>query len=213
MEAMEIGPDNLSDFRKQWTGRRILDLIAEVGGNLLVTWPIGVGKSHNLDDLVEAAIESSRYDLVVVLLPTRRVLNERRWIKAPPRNLNIVNLRPRPAQSCGDDVNSQWKVFESRSMGLLGRSILCRPCPSYSRCFWPRQFGRNLQGTQVIFATQSHLERDPSFIFQLRMWTGARTALVILDEVNFIAKSIKKIIKREHIEQLLSILEKIENVD
>jgi len=45
------------------------------------------------------------------------------------------------------------------------------------------------------------------------MWTGARTALVILDEVNFIAKSIKKIIKREHIEQLLSILEKIENVD
>ncbi|MEI6314426.1 MAG: hypothetical protein WCO89_06115, partial [Syntrophus sp. (in: bacteria)] len=202
---------DLGKFRRYWTGWRILDLIAKCGGKILITWPIGVGKSHNLDDLVETAAHSGRYDLVVALLPTRNVLGERRWIKDPPPNINIVNLRPRPSKYCSEDADSQWKIFESQGMGLLGRARLCLHCSLYSGCFWPHQYGRTLLGAQVIFATQVHLERDPTFITQLLLWTGAKKALIIVDEANFIAKSMRRRINRKHIEQLIDALKGIEN--
>jgi hypothetical protein len=205
--------DTLNRFRKHWTGRRILSLIRNNGGRVLINWPIGVGKSRNLDDLIEAAFRSSQYDLVIVLLPTRRVLDERRLVRNPPPNINIVNLRPRPHQSCGEDLDRQWQLFESRGMGLLGRVRLCRPCPSFRQCFWPHQYGGALHGAQIIFATQVHLERDPTFITQLRLWTGARRVLTILDEANFIAKSMRRRIKREHIQQFISVLGGRENDD
>jgi hypothetical protein len=131
-----VGIDDLAGFRRYWTGRRVLDLIARHGGKILINWPIGVGKSHNLDDLVEAAHRSGRYDLIVVLVPTRRVLDERRWVRHPPAlRVSIVNLRPRSQHNCGEDVDGQWRTLESRGLGLLGRNRLCRPCPSYDRCF------------------------------------------------------------------------------
>jgi hypothetical protein len=204
---------DLKAFRSYWTGQRMLNLLVECGGQMLITWPIGVGKSYNIDELIEVATHSGRYDLVVVLLPTRNVLDERRWIKRPPLGIKIVNLRPRPSQSCGDDVDRQWKKFESRGLSLLGRILLCRPCPSYHHCFWPNQYGRVLRGTRVIFATQSHLERDPTFLIQLRLWTGSQTLLVILDETNFITKSFRRKIQREHIQKFMDIVEKLEHAD
>lgn len=205
--------NSLSNFRKYWTPDRILDLIGASGGKLLVNWPIGVGKSFNLDGLIEVATRSGRYDLVVVLLPTRAVLNERRWIKDPPRDINIVNLRPRPEELCGEDTHKQWKILERQGMGLLGRKLLCRPCPHYTNCFWPGQYGRGLKDAQVVFATQSHVERDPTFIFQVRLWRKARRVLTILDEVNFISKSSRRSIKREHLRVFAEILEKTVNAN
>jgi predicted Zn-ribbon and HTH transcriptional regulator len=207
-----LDPSTLSIFRDHWNGLRILNLIAESGGKLLITWPIGVGKSRNIDDLVEAALQSGRYDLVVVLLPTRKTLNERRWVVHPPVSVCVVNLRPRPKESCGEDVNKQWKIYESHGMALLGRKRICRHCFHYNKCFWPSQYGKKLQGAQVIFATQSHLERDPTFIDQIRMWTGAKKVLVILDEVNFIAKSLRREIKRGVLQRFLNALERIDEV-
>ena len=43
----------------------------------LILWPIGVGKSCAIDRIIEAAVGSGRYDLVIALAPTRRVLEER----------------------------------------------------------------------------------------------------------------------------------------
>jgi hypothetical protein len=70
-----------------------------------------------------------------------------------------------------------------------------------------------LRGTRVIFATQSHLERDPTFLIQLRLWTGSQTLLVILDETNFITKSFRRKIQREHILKFMDIVEKLEDAD
>ena len=203
--------NDLAKFREHWTGTRILDLLTDSGGKLLINWPIGVGKSHNIDDLIEAAVRSGQYDLVVVLLPTRDVLKERRWIKAHPLNINIVNLRPRPKASCGNEADRQWNLFEKQGLGLYGRHLLCRPCPNYQNCFWPGQYGRTLNKAQVIFGTQTHLGRDPTFITQLQLWTRARRVLVILDEANFILKSQGKKIRRQHLTQFISVLERILN--
>ena len=94
------GEEELSVFRARWTGERVLELLKQHGGRLLITWPIGVGKSRNIDDLTETSARSGSYDLVLALFPTRRILEERRWIQNPPDDVPIVNLRPRPRQRC-----------------------------------------------------------------------------------------------------------------
>ena len=55
----------LAAFRAHWNGPRLLDLIAEHGGQALILWPIGVGKSCAIDRIIEAAVGSGRYDLVI----------------------------------------------------------------------------------------------------------------------------------------------------
>jgi hypothetical protein len=204
--SSRIGPDELDGFRNTWDGERILDLLQKHGGRILVTWQIGVGKSHNLDNIIETAIRLGAYDLVVAFLPTRKVLDERRWILNPPSDVRVTNLRPRPRQSCGN-LDEQWSILESQGMGLLGRRMLCVDCSKLYSCFWLNQYGRNLEGAQVIFATQTHLERDPLFVSRLRTWTNADRTLVLLDEVDFTAKSLRRTITHEKLVHFLEVLE------
>lgn len=176
-----------------------------LGGPLLISWPIGVGKSHNIDDVTEVAIDQGEYDLVLVLLPTRRLIRERRWVKHPPEDVPIAILRPRPQKDCGRELNQLWQGYETRGLGLLGREEICKArCPSYSTCFWPQQYGKALAGMRVIYATQAHLERAPDFIAQIQSWTGAERMLVLLDENNFVAKSFRHQITRDELERFVA---------
>jgi hypothetical protein len=200
-----ISPLELPAFRAHWNGRRVLGLLAQNQGKLLINWEVGVGKSHTLDDAVEAAVASGRYDLVVALLPTRQVLAERRWIKKRPRDVKVIHLIPRPTARCGD-LNKEWQVLERNGMAALGRVRLCISCPKWAGCLWPGQYGKRMRGAQVIFGTQAHLERDPLFLSQLRIWTGASRVLLLLDEANFIAKSYRTKISREDLERFLLVL-------
>jgi hypothetical protein len=177
---MILGEEALGVFRSHWDGPRLLALIAEHGGGVLINWPIGVGKSSAIDRIIEAAVGSGRYDLVIVLAPTRRVLEERAWIRNPPSGLKIVNLRPRPRQRCGD-LNGLWRHFEQAGMAALGRIELCSRCPRRPGCFWPTQYGAGLQGARVIFGAQAHLGRVPDFAAQLAGWAGAGRVLTLLD--------------------------------
>ena len=112
---------------------------------LLILWPIGVGKSCAIDRIIEAAVGSGRYDLVIALAPTRRVLEERAWIRTPPSGLKIVNLRPRPRQRCGD-LDGPWRHFEQAGMAALGRVELCGRCPRRPGCYWPDAVWRRPAG-------------------------------------------------------------------
>ena len=105
-------PDGLQSFRQEWTGEHTLELLDKHSGRLLVNWAVGVGKSYNLDSTIEAAARSGRYDLVVALLPTRQVLDERRWILNPPEDIRVVNLKARPKGRCGelDILHCHFKV-------------------------------------------------------------------------------------------------------
>lgn len=199
------GESELEVFRKTWTGETILDLLPRHNGLLRVDWAIGVGKSCCLDQTIEAAIQSKQYDLVVALLPTRQLINERKWILEPSTNVRIVNLEPRPKERCGP-LNQLWNVFEKNGLGGLGRMKLCGKCRHRNECPWPGQFGKALKGVQVIFGTQAHLEYSPTFITQLIQWSQADRVLVLLDEVNFILKSFNRRIRQKDLQRFIEVL-------
>lgn len=202
------GGEALAQFRAEWTGRRILDLVRDLG-RLLITWLVGVGKSYSIDDTIETAVRDGRYDLVVALFPTRRVLTERRWITNPPPDVKIVNLRPRPVKRCGEERDRRWKAFEARDLGVLGRVDICGNCPHRDKCFWPQQYGKSLDGARVIYGTQAHLERSPTFVNQLKSWAGADRVLVLLDEVGFVMRSCQKTITPQHLELFAEALQRV----
>ena len=202
------GEQALRSFRQDWTREKTLKLIQDCKG-LIINWAVGVGKSTNIDSTIEAAVHSGIYDLVIALLPTRQVINERAWIQRPPPGIQIANLKPRPRDLCGDrDI--EWRRFEANNLGALGRIDICASCPALRRCKWPRQYGRKLQGAQVIFATQAHLERSPTFITQLAQWTGAKRPLVLLDEVQFSATSSRRSILRSKLLHFVRVLKELE---
>jgi hypothetical protein len=200
------GPDELARFREHWTGEKMLELVQQHNGSLLIDWAIGVGKSSNIDQTTEAAIQTGNYDLVVALFPTRRIINERQWVMRPPADIRIINLEPRPQIRCGPHLNRTWRVFEKNGLGALGRMELCGHCLLKKDCRWPTQFGKTLKGVQVIIGTQAHLERSPSFIEQIIQWTEAGRVLVLLDEVNFIMKPFRRCIANQHLRFFLDAL-------
>ena len=200
------GEKALQAFREEWTGDRMLQLIREHSGRLRVDWPIGVGKSHSIDSTIEAAVRSDVYDLVIAFLPTRQVIEERRWVQNPPPKVKIVKLKPRPRSRCGE-LDQQWRIFERNKLGLLGRSQICGACPHRESCFWPKQFSRKgLGGARVIYATQAHLSYAPAFVLQLSTWAEAESVLVLLDEVNFIMRSFQRSIDLEELDLFVEVL-------
>ena len=203
------GPKALAAFRGHWDGKRILELLQQCNGRLRIDWAVGVGKSHNIDLTIEEAVSSGLYDLVIALFPTRQIIEERKWVKCPPRGINLVNLKPRPGCNCGAAMNSRWQVFETNGLGALGRIELCSHCLLQPECPWPRQFGKSLKGTQVIFGAQAHLERSPYFLDQLAQWSEAEKVLVILDEANFIMKPFQRRIKREQMHVFVDVLNRL----
>jgi len=203
------GPEQLAKFRQHWDGKRMLELLSEHGGRLRVDWAVGVGKSHNIDLTIEEAVVSKRYDLVIALFPTRRIIEERKWVQCPPKGIRVVNLRPRPSHDCGADMNRNWQVFEKNGLGAFGRIELCGHCLLRPECVWPRQFGNSLNGVQVIFGAQAHLERSPNFLDQLTQWVGAEKVLVILDEANFIMKPFQRRIDHDRLRVFVEVLNKV----
>lgn len=187
----------------------MLDLVDQHGGRLLVDWPIGVGKSSSIDQTIEAGVTSKRYDLVVALFPTRELINERGWILSPPKDYRVVNLLPRPRKRCGETLDQTWQQFETAAMGQLGRLDLCGGCPKRRGCYWPTQYGKHLEGTNVVFATQAQLERSPTFILQLIQWTNAQRTLTLLDEVNVFLKTFHQCIPKDELLRFYEVLIKL----
>jgi hypothetical protein len=201
------GEEELAEFREQWTGESTLKRLKELGNRLSYCAAIGVGKSCNIDNTIEAAIHSGQFDLVISLSPTRRVLEERRWIVNSPKGIRIANLRPRPGSLCGKERDFLWQEYERSSMGQLGRLEICHFCPNHCGCFWPKQYGKALRGVQVIFATQAHLERSPIFITQLQNWTRAERILVLLDEDHFVMRDFRRVISKVHLQRFVEALQ------
>ncbi len=152
---------------------------------------------------------SGQYDLVIALFPTRRIIEERKWVLNPPKGINLVNLKPRPGNQCGTDMNRSWQLFEKNGLGALGRVELCGHCLLRPECSWPRQFGKSLKGIQVIFGAQAHLERAPYFLDLIAGWAEAERVLIILDEANFIMRPFRRQIRREQLMVFVDVLEKL----
>lgn len=208
MEVVLAGPE-LDQFRRNMlSGEAVLARLAGNGGRLLISVAVGVGKSRSLDDTTETAVRSGRYDLVVVLCPTRRVLDERRFVKNKPTDIDVRVIKRRPATRCGA-LDERWKRFERNGLGLLGRKTLCDTCPARAGCPWVRQYGKALRDAQVIFATQAHLQRDPTFIDNLKEWTRAERVLVLIDENDFVLASCDRSVAGQHLQQFQAVLNRL----
>jgi hypothetical protein len=188
------GEEALAEFRRGLTGRRGLELLHESDGRLLISLTVGVGKSDWMDKITEVALE--QYGVVIVFCPTRRLINERRFVVSPPADRKVVNLRPRPSRSCGPERDAAWRRYEARGLAALGRAEICDRCPVRQRCYWPDQYGKALEGARVIYATQAQLTRAPGIIETLRHRAGAEESLTLLDEADVIARPARSVITR-----------------
>jgi hypothetical protein len=174
----------LDHFRATWTAERLLDS-QKPGMGTLLPLPVGVGKSTLADDIIELAITTNRYDLVIYLAPLRAIIAERRWVLNPPPEYRVVTFHARPAERCGPQRNKAWQTYENQNCAMRARIRICAECPHRKQCPWLRQYGEFNHGVRVIFATQAHLARSAEFIEQIRQWTGAERILLILDEADF----------------------------
>lgn len=190
---------DLVRFRGDWGGEAMLHRLHSCGNKMLVNWPVGVGKSVNCDDLIEAATRSGEYDLIIVLCPTWAIIAERKWAREPPPDVNVGFLNPRPREDCGP-LDAQWHEFETRQLSHLGKEMLCRTCPLRKFCLWPDQAGSNaLKLVDVLFATQTHLEIDPSFLERIPRVGDKNRTLVILDEDTFVKVSLRRSIRLDEL--------------
>ena len=194
--------EGLVNFRLKESAEVILQHCLE-HQNVVVNWQVGVGKSYNMDQVLEAAIRQGQYDLVIVMAPTRKIIDERKFIVNPPNDIEVINIRPRPVNLCGEERNKVWQSYEARNLSHLGKRHCCDLCPKRSECFWPSQYGKDLQGKQVVFATQTHLERNPYFITHVKQQSNARKVLVIFDEANVSLANYSRTITVSSIRQLM----------
>jgi len=196
------GADALADFRVNNNGSVIISKVNQ-HKSMLVNWSVGVGKSNNMDQVISTAIADDHYDLVIALMPTRALIDEREFIRNQPENIKIINIKPRPVDLCGDTRNRDWGRYETKGLSFLGKIRICKNCPDYQECFWPEQYGEKLAGSRAVFATQAHLKNNPDFIEYIKKKTKAKKALVIFDEANISLTPYSRSITIEQLSQLI----------
>jgi hypothetical protein len=189
------GPEALAEFRQGLTGAAVLELLKQNGGRVLISLPVGVGKTELLMKVISHAMAlDRRHDLVLVLVPRRDILDE--ILRKLPPDLNHIVLKPRPRSRCGT-LDARWIEYETTGCGILAREELCRGCPRRGGCFWPDQYtsGR-LEGTDLVFGTQQHIVLNPQFIHKIRVLTGAEKVLALIDEASLLVKGARRTIVR-----------------
>ncbi|MFA0626828.1 helix-turn-helix domain-containing protein [Vibrio sp. 10N.222.49.A3] len=196
------GAKRLADFRKENDAGVILQHCYN-HQHVVIRWQVGVGKSYNMDLVIETAIRQEKYDLVLVMAPTRKIIDERKFIQKPPKDIEVINIRPRPANLCGEERSKAWQAYEARNLGHLGKRHCCELCPKRAECFWPSQYGKDLQNKQVAFATQAHLEHNPYFITHVKQQAKAERVLVIFDEANVSLANYSRTLSPTSIQQLI----------
>ena len=145
------------------------------------------------------AANGSEYDLMVMLLPRRELIDSQPMIQARPPGLKVVNLRPRPSRRCGRENDKKWNIFHKCGLGLLGKHTICRKCRKRKGCFWPGQYSDGLKGADVMFGTQTHLAYNPSFLSWVKIYSGANRVLALLDEAHFLAYNRRRFITARHL--------------
>lgn len=201
---------DLADFRRRHGGRALLDRLPAAGA-ALVTWPVGVGKSHAIDDVIDATVSGTtpRFDLVVVLCARHAIIQERRHVRQRNPALSLKVIEPRPRENCGG-YDDAWQTYEQQGLGVLGREQLCTPCPNRGTCDWPDQYtAKRLNGVRVVYATHTHLQIDPGFVGRLKRLASASKPLVIIDEADWLFQQYRYEIRRRDLERFAEVLDEL----
>ena len=196
------GPQALADFRQGLTGQYAMRLLEEANGRVLITLPVGVGKTRFMLSIIrQVRAGGSPYDLVIVLVPRRDLLREiDSQLRLSPSKLV---LHPRPQRSCGP-LNDQWLEFERNDCGALARAELCSVCRHRAVCQWlTRYTPERMARTRLILATQQHLVNDPNFIARVQQLAGARRPLVLLDESDLLIRPSRRVLSHTALTQFI----------
>lgn len=178
-------------------------------GRLLLSLDVGGGKTHLLRELVRRHREAPIYDLVVYLTSQHRVLDEQPFVREHRALSNeerlihdVALVSGRPANDCGA-LHDEWKAYERAGCSDIGRAQLCQArCPRRETCAWPDRMSKDrLRGKRVIAALQPSLMVMPTFIKKLVQRTGARRALVLLDEATIVDATFQRTITYEQLER------------
>jgi hypothetical protein len=200
-ETLIAGDEAQAEFRLGLSGTYALELLQQAGGRLLVQLAVGAGKTEWLVRIiVQALTANSPFDLVIVLVPRWDVLRE--LVQRLPPGLPRTVLHPRPRKRCGD-LDATWVEYEAAGCSLLGKEEVCALCPRRLGCAWPRQYGSSLRGVRLVLATQQHLAVNPRFVQHLRRQAQAARPLVLLDESDFLARSVEQVIPASQLEQFV----------
>lgn len=200
------GDEALANFRQGLSAARAVELLRQAGGRLLAQLAVGVGKTEWLIRIIAHVLAAStEYDLVIVLSPRWDILTE--ILSRLPPGLNPTILRPRPKVDCGE-LDAEWDAYERNGLGILGREVLCSNCPRCQACSWLGQYGR-LRNARLVLTMQQHLIVNPDFVSQLKVYTGAERALVLLDESDALIKSAERRIGRQDLQRFVVAVDRV----
>lgn len=206
-----LNEKDLDKFRSRYSGKWILRQLQSKSLKMLVSWKIGVGKSYNIDDLIDEALKQDSFGLIIVLAPRISILKERRLLQGYKNEKvgTVLFLRGRTEAKCPTSWEYRWKKLERNGLSLVGRQEICNKCKKRLGCFWLKQYdNERLKQAKVVFATQQQLTNNPEFIKNIVEMTGARSHLVIYDEPDMLLNPRKpKYLKSSAVEQFKLVLQ------
>jgi hypothetical protein len=195
LRAKHLAPDRLLELVR---GDRIV----------LVTLPIGAGKSHAADQLLGSELTYQQFDVVVYAAPTWRILNERAIVRGTaPCPVRWELMRPRPAKRCGPSRDAALAAFEGASCTAFGKQTVCGSCPERTKrspCTWPTRFER-LRDARLIFCTEQQLVVNRSLLAFIKMMTGAERILLVMDEAKLLDVDFETTVSAENIKRFRDI--------
>ncbi|MEO6595304.1 MAG: hypothetical protein ABIP94_11175 [Planctomycetota bacterium] len=206
---MLIREDGLGDFRRDYLAPEVLLALVERHVRCLVRLPVGVGKSHAVDGLLESPRLFEEFAFVVYAAPTWRILRERRIVRGDAKiAVPWMLMRPRPKDWCAD-YDDLWGHYERRSCSTYAKATLCRECQRLGRtvspCAWPTQFSR-VKDQRLLFLTEQQLMLNRALIPMLRSLIDGGRILVVLDEARMLDSDFEVAIADEHLADFSRVL-------
>lgn len=204
-------PEQLQAFRQDCLNADAFhNLILNTPGPLFFPLPTGIGKSSQIDSLLEdfqANPSSWVHDLIIVSAPTHKILQERRIVSNPHAAQLLSILSGRPIARCGRNNNDQWKVYQNSSAIALGKWEICNNCTKREGCSWPEQFQKLSPNIRFVLLPQKYLHIFPGVLHHIIAKTKARLPLILLDETNFSQDIFRRQIKRGSLEIFSKVLD------
>ena len=207
-----IDEHGLDEFRQRHLSPQALLELVEHNVHVIAQLPVGVGKSHAVDQLLESPLLFERFDRVIYAAPTWGILDERHVVRDPavcPEPPLV--LRPRPRTRCGGR-DGEWSDLERRSCSAYAKATVCAGCPNRGdlpdRCAWPDQF-RDALDHRLLLMPEQQLMVNRMLVPLLKPVARAGRILVILDEARLFDAPFEVVVQRDHLEHFRDVVEAI----
>jgi hypothetical protein len=205
--------DGLATFRREQISPEALLGMVEKNVRALVRLPVGVGKSHAVDELLNYPDLYERFAIVIYAAPSWNILNERRVFPgAADAMVPAMQLVPRPRKMC-DKYAERWEHYESLGCSSFAKATLCRECQELKQtalhCPWPDQFAR-IKDHQLLLMTEQQLVLNRGLIPLLRSQFREGRILVILDEARLLDTNFEVSVEFEDLVRFRAVLDELE---